>query len=89
MLFLKEAQNFCLNGVHMPFWRDWLYAQPSVFLTPEPLHQWHKEFWDHDCKWCIWIVGEAEIDFCFSILQTLVGHCQFREGISWLKQVTG
>lgn len=57
--YAKEAnQCYRLNGVHLPFWRNWALpdgslAEPSQFLTPEPLHHWHKQFWDHDAKWCI------------------------------------
>ncbi|KAF9456577.1 hypothetical protein BDZ94DRAFT_1136740, partial [Collybia nuda] len=54
-----------LNGVHCPFWRDWPLSDPSKFFTPEPLHHWHKMFWDHDAWWCIKAVGPAEIDFRF------------------------
>ena len=75
--------------VHHPFWRDWPLAEPSLFLTPEPLHHWHKMFWDHDSKWCIWAVGAAKIDFQFLVLQPHVGFRHFTEGISGLKQVTG
>ena len=47
-LYVKESKTrFRLNGVHLPFWRDWTLpdgtiAEPSNFLTPEPLHHWHK-----------------------------------------------
>ena len=87
--YMKEALNFWLNGIDKPFWRDWAGADPSVFLTPEPLHHWHKAFWDHDLKWCIHAVGAKEITFRFSILLHHVGFWQFKEGISKLKQVTG
>ena len=93
--YFKEARDrFRLNGVHLPFWRDWALpdgtvAEPSQFLTPEPLHHWHKQFWDHDAKWCIRAVGNAEIDFRFSLLQPFVGFRHFKTGISSLKQVTG
>ena len=87
--YLPEAKRFRLNGVHRPFWRDWPLAEPSLFLTPEPLHHWHKMFWDHDAKWCIRAVGATEIDFQFWVLQPRVGFCHFTEGISSLKQVTG
>ena len=46
-------------------------------------------FWDHDAKWCIHAVGDAEIDYRFTILHPHTGFCQFNEGISRLKQVTG
>ena len=87
--YLPEAKWFILNGVHQPFWQDWLLAEPSLFLTPELLHHWHKWFWDHDAKWCIQEVGGIELDFRFLILQLHTGFCHFPEGISNLKQVTG
>jgi hypothetical protein len=87
--YFREAQAFRLNGVAEPFWRDWPMADPSQFLTPEPLHHWHRQFWDHDAKWCIHALGEQEIDFRFSVLPRVVGFRHFREGISKLKQVTG
>lgn len=94
-LFVKESRAlYRLNGVHLPFWRNWalpdgIIAEPSHFLTPEPLHHWHKQFWDHDAKWCIRAVGSAEIDFRFSLLQPCIGFRHFKAGISSLKQVTG
>ncbi|KAG2148856.1 hypothetical protein DEU56DRAFT_730116 [Suillus clintonianus] len=87
--FFREAQKFRLNGVAEPFWRDWILAEPSHFLTPEHLHHIHKEFWDHDAQWLICIVGESEIDFRFSISQPVTGYRHFHAGISRLKQVTG
>jgi Plavaka transposase len=87
--YVKAAKKRRLNGVHRPFYRDWPLSDPSKFLTPEPLHHWHKMFWDHDAKWCICILGGAEIDFRFSILHPHTGFRQFHEGISKLKQVTG
>ena len=87
--YISEASKFRLNGVHRPFWRDFPLADPSIFLTPEPLHHWHKQFWDHDAKWCINAVGAAEIDFRFSILHPHTAFRHFKEGISTLKQVTG
>ena len=87
--YVKEVLKFRLNGVHLPFWRDWPLSDPSIFLTSEPLHHWHKAFWDHDAKWCINALGGHEIDFRFSILQPRTGYQHFKEGISSLKQVTG
>ncbi|KAF8811457.1 hypothetical protein BYT27DRAFT_7252778 [Phlegmacium glaucopus] len=87
--YFKAASQFHLNGVHRPFWVNWPMSDPSVFLTPEPLHHWHKAFWDHDAKWCINTVSAAELDFRFSILHQRVGLRHFKEGISSLKQVTG
>ncbi|KAF7971172.1 hypothetical protein HWV62_21918 [Athelia sp. TMB] len=85
----REAMKYRLNGVDQLFFRDWPHTEPSRVLTPEPLHHWHKAFWDHDAKWCIRAVGPSEIDFRFSILPPRVGFRQFKEGIAKLKQVTG
>jgi hypothetical protein len=87
--YVKETMKHRLNGVHRPFWRDWPLANPSVFLTSEPLHHWHKQFWDHDVKWCIYAVGKPEFDFRFAVLHPQTGFRHFKEGISSLKQVTG
>ncbi len=86
----KAAKSHHLNGIQLPFWRDWtLSSDPSTFLISEPLHHWHKQFWDHDAKWCIYMLGGAEIDFQFSVLHNHSGYQHFNEGISRLKQVTG
>ena len=99
--YIPAAKAIRLNGVHLPFWRDWflqspagsppriLMAEPSQFLTPEPLHHWHKQFWDHDVKWSIRILGADELDFRYSTIQPMVGFKHFKDGISGLKQVTG
>ncbi|KAJ7453564.1 hypothetical protein B0H11DRAFT_1740912, partial [Mycena galericulata] len=51
--YQKESKKRRLSGVHLPFWRDWpLSINPAKFLTPEPLHHWHKLFFDHDFQWC-------------------------------------
>ncbi|KAG1786632.1 uncharacterized protein HD556DRAFT_1248030 [Suillus plorans] len=55
--YFQACKEYQLNGVHSPFWKDWPLADPSVFLTPEPLHHWHKEFYDHDLQWCLIVVG--------------------------------
>ena len=83
--YFKLTAKFHLNGVHRPFWMDWAMSDPSIFLTPEPLHHWHKAFWDQDAKWCIYTVGAAELDFHFSVLHQHVGFHHFKEGILSLK----
>ncbi|KAG2130225.1 hypothetical protein DEU56DRAFT_872344 [Suillus clintonianus] len=87
--YFQACEQYRLNGVHSPFWADWPLADPSVFLMPEPLHHWHKEFYDHDLQWCLTVVGAQELDFRISILQPTTGYCHFCGGISKLKQVTG
>ena len=99
-VYVPAAKAMRLNGVHLPFWHDWflqtpgaptrkLIADPSRFLTPEPLHHWHKQFWDHDMKWSIRAIGPDELDFRFSTLQPIIGFRHFKDGVSTLKQVTG
>ncbi|KAI5981814.1 hypothetical protein EDD15DRAFT_2379006 [Pisolithus albus] len=87
--FLKAAKRYSLSGVHKPFWRDWPLSDPSKFLMPEVLHHFHHLFWDHDLQWCSIVLGPAEIDYHFSLIQTPVGYRSFGEGVSKLKQVTG
>ncbi|KAI6045404.1 hypothetical protein EDC04DRAFT_2559633, partial [Pisolithus marmoratus] len=87
--FLKVTKHLCLKSVIKPCWKGWLLSDPSQFLTPKPLHHFHRMFWDHNTKWCIDINGSAELNFCFSLLQTPVGYCAFEDGTSQLKQVIG
>lgn len=87
--YLQAAQEYRLNGVAFPFYRDWRMAHPTNFLTPEPLHEWYKRCWDHEVKWAINVVGAQEMDFRFAVLPPCVGFRRFPEGISRLKKVTG
>ncbi|KAG1848368.1 hypothetical protein C8R48DRAFT_677294 [Suillus tomentosus] len=87
--YFDACTIYRLNGVHAPFWQDWPFACPSVFLTPEALHHWHKQFFDHDLQWCIAVLGAQELDFRFSILQPVTGYRHYSGGITKLKQVTG
>lgn len=89
MAFLRGCQSRGLLGVHQPFWRDWGQADPSVFLTPDALHQWHKFFYDHVLKWVIDIMTGPELDRRLAALQPQVGERHWKNGISKLKQVTG
>ena len=89
LAYVKEAATQRLNGVDRPFWRDWALADPAKFFPPEPLHHWHKMWWDHEFKWCVRALGNQEIDFRFSVLHPRTGFRHFGEGVSDLKQVTG
>ncbi|KAG0705937.1 hypothetical protein DFH29DRAFT_799338 [Suillus ampliporus] len=88
-VYFDACAEYRLNGICAPFWMDWPLADPSIFLMSEVLHHWHKEFFDHDCQWCLVAVGGSELNFRFSILQPVTGYCHFAGGISKLKQVTG
>lgn len=85
---------FRLNGVNLPFWRDWFLPDgtlpdPHQTFPIEILHHIHKSFWDHDVKWVIRAVGDLELDLRFSLIQPRNGYRHFSSGISSLKQVTG
>ena len=84
--YFQACRKFQLNGVSLPFWLNWALAEPSSFITPEPLHQYFKFPWDHDRKWCSRMLGPDELDFRFSLLQTCSGYRHFPDGIMTLKQ---
>ncbi|KIK78564.1 hypothetical protein PAXRUDRAFT_36607 [Paxillus rubicundulus Ve08.2h10] len=89
MMSDPACKPFRLSGVSQPFWHDWPLSDPSTFLTPKALHHWHREFLDHDVKWCKQALGAAELDFCFSALPSITGLKHFKSGITTLKQVGG
>ncbi|KAG1808805.1 hypothetical protein EV424DRAFT_1543322 [Suillus variegatus] len=61
--FFAACAEFWLNGVFVPFWKGWLFSDPAIFLTPEALHHWHKQFYNHDVLWCLAVLGVLEFDF--------------------------
>lgn len=87
--FFDACGEYRLNGVDLPFWRDWPLSDPVRFLTPEVLHTFFRFSYDHDLSWCVRAVGPAEIDFRFSILHPITSHRHFPTGVTKLKQVTG
>ncbi|KAG0692649.1 hypothetical protein DFH29DRAFT_817299 [Suillus ampliporus] len=87
--FQKAAKAAYLSGVHMPFWRDWEYACPSVFLAGEVLHTCHKFFADHPLKWIKEAIGTYELDTRFMIQHKQVRTRHFAKGITHVKQMTG
>ncbi|KAI6004631.1 hypothetical protein EDD15DRAFT_2155283 [Pisolithus albus] len=86
--YFQACRKQQLNGVSFPFWLNWALAEPSSFITPEPLHQFFKMFWDHDRKWCSRMLGADELDFRFSLLQMCSGYRHFPDGIMTLKQTS-
>ena len=86
--FQKRARSAGMNGVHEPFWRDWKFADPSKFLAPDALHQWHKFFQDHPFQWALTLIGAREFDKRISVLQPRIGQRHFTEGVSRFKQHT-
>ncbi|KAF8419490.1 hypothetical protein L210DRAFT_3366672, partial [Boletus edulis BED1] len=87
--YFTQCECFRLSGVAEPFFRDWPLSDPANFFSPEALHHWYGEFWDHDVQWCKNALGSQELDFRYSVLQPIVGLRHFKDGITTLKQVTG
>lgn len=80
--FSKAAKDAQLNGVHMLFWADWEYADPSCFLVPDALHDWHKFTMAHPIHWARMLLGDAEVDKRYSSLQRRVGFRHFKNGFT-------
>ncbi|KIJ57496.1 hypothetical protein HYDPIDRAFT_48255, partial [Hydnomerulius pinastri MD-312] len=78
--FHKVCQQKRLNGVVEPFWANWGDACPSLFLTPDALHQWHKFYFDHCLKWVINIMTGPELDRRLSVLQPRTGTRHWANG---------
>ena len=87
--FLEAAKQLNLSGVHLPFWRDWCFSDPAIFLTPEIFHTLHKFFFDHILKWCKEGLGADELDTHYQSHHKQVGAWHFLNGVSHVKQMTG
>ncbi|KAI6117222.1 hypothetical protein EDD16DRAFT_1693028 [Pisolithus croceorrhizus] len=86
--FQAAAKKHHLSGVQLPFWQDWRFSNPAVFLVGEILHSCHKWFFDHVLKWCKWVLGKDELDARYHCQHKYVGTCHFT-GVSRVKQMTG
>jgi len=86
--FQKLVKKLQLSGVDIPFWGDWLFGDPSIFLLPEILHACHKFFFDHILPWCKELLG-AELDAWFKCHHKRTGARHFAGGVSHVKQMTG
>ncbi|KAG1905853.1 uncharacterized protein F5891DRAFT_975994 [Suillus fuscotomentosus] len=87
--FQKVAKAVNLSGVHMPYWCDWKFACPSIFLAGKVLHTCHKFFADHPLKWIKEALGDYELDTCFMVQHKQVGTRHFTKGIMHVNQMTG
>ncbi|KAI6146490.1 hypothetical protein BKA82DRAFT_4330442 [Pisolithus tinctorius] len=74
--FQREAKMIQLSSVHLPFWRNWPFADPSIFLLPKILHTCHKFFFNHVLSWCRELL---EDDL----------NVHFAGGVSHIKQMMG
>ncbi|KAG2039998.1 hypothetical protein BDR03DRAFT_932839 [Suillus americanus] len=87
--FQKTAKAAHLSGVHMPYWSDWMFACPSVFLAGEILHTCIKFFTDHPLNWVKETVGKRELDARFMVQHKRVGTWHFTKGVTHVNQMTG
>lgn len=87
--YRRAAAKMQLNGVYEPFWRDWDFAEPSIFLTPEILHGWHGFFYKHAMSWARTLMSDAEVDRRYSVLQPHAGYKHFHNGFTRFSQHTG
>ena len=87
--FQTAAKAMKLLGVHLPFWRDWMFAEPSLFLTGEILHTLHKFFYDHVLEWCKVVAGSHTLDTRFMNLHQRVSFRHFATGVAHRPQASG
>ena len=87
--FQKKAKLIKLLGVHLPFWRDWRFADPAYFLIGEILHTCHKFFFDHVLAWCKEVAGKYLLDTRYKTQHRRVSVRHFKSGVSHVKQMTG
>ena len=86
--FQKAAKSLKLLGVHLPFWRNWMFGDPEYFLNGEILHSGHKFFFDHVLGWCKVVAGSSVLDTRFSSLHQHVSFRHFSSGVSRPLQMT-
>ncbi|KIM57485.1 hypothetical protein SCLCIDRAFT_28823 [Scleroderma citrinum Foug A] len=87
--FQKVAKSLKLLGIHLPFWRNWMFGDPSYFLNGEILHSGHKFFFDHVLGWCKVAAGLSILNTHFSSLHQHVSFRHFSSGVSQPLQMTG
>ena len=87
--FQKQAKAIYLLGVHLPFWRDWKFADPAYFLNGKILHTCHKFLFDHPLKWCKEAVGNHVLDERYKNQHRRSGVRHFNSGVSRINQMTG
>ncbi|KAG1884265.1 hypothetical protein F4604DRAFT_1978027 [Suillus subluteus] len=86
--FQEEAKALFLSSVQLPFWCDWRFSDPALFLAPDILHTLHKFFFDHIFKWCKEVLGADELDSHFRRQHKRIGTHHFAHGVSHVQQMT-
>ena len=85
--FLRQVKELYLSGIFLPFWRNWLFANLSIFLLPKILDVCHKFFFDHVLPWCKGLLGD-ELDVQFECHHKHIAVRYFAGGVSHVKQLT-
>ncbi|KAL4080617.1 hypothetical protein J3A83DRAFT_4355650 [Scleroderma citrinum] len=88
-MFQKKCKECGLLGVHLPFWSNWMFSDPAIFLVPELLHTGHKFFFNHPLKWCKEVVRSRELNVYYKSMHKHVGVWHFSSDISHIQQMTG
>ncbi|KAG1828797.1 hypothetical protein EV424DRAFT_1470990 [Suillus variegatus] len=86
--FQEAAKVSHLSEVQLPFWHDWRFADPAIFLAPELLHTCHKFFFNHILKWYKEVVGADELDTHFRSQHKHIRTHHFGQGVSHVSQMT-
>ncbi|KAG2043193.1 hypothetical protein BDR03DRAFT_852521, partial [Suillus americanus] len=76
-------------GVQLPFWCNWRFSDPVLFLAPDILHTLHKFFFDHVFKWCKEVLGADELNSRFHRQHKWIRTHHFSQGVSHVQQMTG
>lgn len=87
--YTNAAKKYGLNGVHRPFWVDLPGYEPETIMVPDILHGCLRFWRDHPLKWIQRLVGKTEFDKRLRVLQPVVGHRHFKNGIVATHQWTG
>ncbi|KAG2030385.1 hypothetical protein BDR03DRAFT_936678 [Suillus americanus] len=87
--FQEAAKVLYLSRVRLPFWLNWCFTDPAIFLSLEILHTCHKFFFDHILKWCKEVVGANELDACCCLQHKCTGTHHFGQGVSHVQQMMG
>jgi hypothetical protein len=87
--YMRAANQQHLIGVDLPFWRDWMHADPAYFTTQEYLHYYHKGFYDHDFRWTVKALTPEVFNRRIGLFQPIMSKMSFKGNVSNAKQVTG
>lgn len=72
----------------MPWWHNYLFADPSIFSVPNLLHSHYKFFFDHLLPACQIAVGADELDHRFAAHHKHIGYAALK-WVSEVKQMMG